>query len=154
MIRRRDTLALLGTLLLGGVGRARANLRDGNGPERVVLIAGATSRVSDLDSIELRKLYYGYTVLFEGQPVRALRNRSDPRLDRIFLQTVVAASEYAYESRMLANALQGLRRAQEFTSTAELVKVIAADTLAVGFAWDREVSSDPRVRILKDLWRG
>lgn len=125
-----------------------------NAADRVVLIVSAASPVTRLDSVELRKLYLGFTVTREGRALRALRNLSDRTLDDIFLQNVVSMSGRIYEQRLIASTLhQGRPRPEEIRDSAQLLAAIAEDPLAVSIAWQSAVADNPRLRVLRVLWQ-
>ncbi len=120
----------------------------------LVLVVSAGSPIDRLDSIELRKLYLGFSVQRDGRPLQAFRNRADPRIDEVFLQNVVAMTDVAYERRLLANTMQrGLRPPEEFRDRTALLDALAREPTAVSFAWLDEVARNPRVRVLRVLWR-
>lgn len=125
------------------------------GDLRVVLVVAADSPIEHLDPIEVRKVFLHVPVYRDGHPLRAVVNASDPRLEQIFLQHVVAMSRSAYDRRMLSLALQhGTPRPAEPGSREELLKILLRDPLAVTFAWEQDVAADTRVRILRVLWQG
>ena len=61
--------------------------------ETLVLIVSADSKVEQLDSLEVRKLFLGMTVIHNGDRLRPLRNESEPRLKDVFLQNVVSMTD-------------------------------------------------------------
>jgi hypothetical protein len=75
---RRALLTLV--LLVGLFGLAVAEQRS------VVLVVRADSVVTDLDSLAVRKLFLGLPVFAKGNPLHAVRNRSDEQLDEILQQ--------------------------------------------------------------------
>src|SRR5450432_3851856 len=50
--------------------------------DTVVLIVNAGTSYAALDSVEVRKLFLGLTVVRDGHALHALRNVGDPRLDQ------------------------------------------------------------------------
>jgi hypothetical protein len=140
--------ALLVALIacLAGISPARAE-------ESVALIVSAQSPITHLDSLEVRKLFLGFSVILNGKPLHALRNSSEPRIKDIFFQNVVAMSESAYERRVLSFALQqGQTRPLEFTDRDVLIEAVSRDPAAVSFAFTSEVAGNPRIRVLRVLW--
>jgi hypothetical protein len=127
---------------------ARAERRE------VVLVVSAASPVVHLDSIEIRKLFLGLTVERNGRPLIAVRNVSDPALDEIFLQNVVAMSELAYEHRLLTTTMQsGRPRPPSMASRTALLEAVERDAYLVTFAWTEDVARNPRLRVVRVLWR-
>jgi hypothetical protein len=123
------------------------------GQQSVVLIARADSNVPDLDSLTVRKLFMGWPVLVNGAPLHAIRNRSDPQLDEVFLQQVVAMSQSSYERQILIGLnRQGSIRPDEATSQERVLQGLVADPNAVSFAWLRDVAHNPKIRVIRVLW--
>jgi hypothetical protein len=119
----------------------------------LVLVVRADSKVSDLDSLTVRKLFLGLPVLVEGSLLHPVRNRSDAELDPIFLQQIVAMSQSAYH-RQLLNGVnrQGWLRPVEVSTTSGVLDTLYADPNAVTFMWLHEVAQNPRVRVIRVLW--
>ena len=91
------------------------------GTQTVVLVVGAGSHVRDLEPIAIRKLFLGLPVFVEGAQLHPLRNRSDPQLEPIFFQQIVAMSEEAYDRQILIGVnRQGRLRPPEVTGAAAL----------------------------------
>jgi hypothetical protein len=136
------------TLLLWGVW---ANTLGGS--QAVVLVVGSNSAVVDLDPVTIRKLFLGLPVLINGHPLHPMRNRSDQRLDPIFLQQIVAMSQSAYDRQILIGVnRQGWLRPVEFTTRAHVLEVLYSDPNAVTFMWLRDVEHDPKIRVVRVLW--
>ena len=119
----------------------------------VVLVVPADSPVISLDSVSVRKLFLGLPVLLNGKALHPLRNRSEPALDEIFLQQVVAMSESSYD-RQILNGInrQGAVRPPEFSALPALLSALAADPDSVSYMWQSEVGHNGRVRIIRVLW--
>lgn len=144
---RRAAAALLVALLLAGA--ARPAFAD----EALLLIVSADSKVDQLDSLEVRKLFLGLTVAHDGRRLRPLLNESDPRLKEVFLQNIVSMTDMTYDRRVLRLALQSGHSIPEvYTDTADLFKAIEADPTVVSFAWARDVQHDKRIKVLRVLW--
>jgi hypothetical protein len=149
-VKQRHTVktalwALIGVLLLCGASAARA--------DSVVLIVSARSAVQELESADLRKLFMGFRVGSDGAPLRAARNRSDPRLDKIFLQNVVSLSELVYERQLLTRRLrEASAPPTEFSSNDELLDAVAHDPRTVSYAWATAAAKRSDVRVLRILW--
>jgi len=121
--------------------------------QEVVLVVRADSPVTDLDSVSVRKLFLGLPVLVNGTPLHPLRNRSDPLLDEIFLQQVVAMSQSSYDRQMLIGVNRQLSlRPMEYTRVAEVTAALSADPYAVSFMWNRDVGHNSRLRVIRVLW--
>jgi hypothetical protein len=122
-------------------------------PEAVVLVARADSPVTDLSSVAVRKLFLGVPVLVDGKPLHPIRNRSDARLDDIFLQQIVRMSQEAYERQSLIGLnRQGWVRLPEAATARRVVDSLDADPVAVSFMWMRDVEHNPRLKVLRVLW--
>ena len=122
-------------------------------PEVVVLVARADSPVTDLSSVTVRKLFLGVPVLVNGKPLHPIRNRSDTRLDDIFLQQIVAMSQEAYDRQSLVGVnRQGWVRPAEVAPVARVVEALSADPEAVSYMWLRNVEHNPRLKVVRILW--
>jgi hypothetical protein len=134
-------------LVCAAPGRAAAE-------DSVVLIVSSDSPVERLESIDVRKLFLGLSVIHGNRPLRALRNSTDERLNQIFLQNVVAMSEATFERRLLSMTLQqGSPRPIVYYSKPALLAAVAADPSAVTIAWAADVTGNHRIRVLRVLWR-
>jgi hypothetical protein len=144
----RRTFARLGLcVLLSLANRAWAE-------DRLLLIVAAQSRIESLSSIDVHKLFLGLTVVVNDHRLRPLRNDSDDLMRRVFFQSVVSMSESVYDRRMLALTLQqGVAAPPVLRSTREVLQELAADPDAVSFAWAAEVERDPRIKVLRVLWK-
>jgi hypothetical protein len=121
--------------------------------ETLVLIVSADSKIEQLDSLEVRKLFLGMTVTHNGDRLRPLLNEAEPRLKQVFLQNIVSMTDMTYDRRTLRLALQGGRSLPVvYSDKVMLINTIAADPTAVSFAWAKDVEHDRRIRILRVLW--
>jgi hypothetical protein len=121
--------------------------------EQLVLIVSADSKVDQLDSLELRKLFLGLTVTYNGNRLRPVLNETDPRVKDIFLQNIVSMSDITYDRRLLRLALiQGQTQPAVHKDIGQLIQAVAADPSAVSYAWAKDVARDTRIRILRILW--
>jgi hypothetical protein len=121
--------------------------------DALVLIVGADSKVDQLDSLQVRKLFLGMTVTYGGDRLRPLLNDADSRVRDIFLQNIVSMTDMTYDRRILRLALQGGRSLPTiFKDKVELINAVAADPTAVSYAWAKDVQHDRRIRILRVLW--
>jgi hypothetical protein len=121
--------------------------------ERLVLIVSADSKVEQLDSLEVRKLFLGLTVTHNGDRLRPVLDEADARIKEIFLQNIVSMSETTYDRSVLRLALiQGQIKPIAYKDIALLIKAVIADPTAVSYAWAQDVVHDPRIKILRVLW--
>jgi hypothetical protein len=121
--------------------------------EQLVLIVSSDSKVEQLDSLEVRKLFLGLTVTHEGNRLRPILNEAGARVKEVFLQNIVSLSEITYDRRLLQLALQqGRTQPTVYKQTTELLRAVAADPSAVSYAWSKDVAHDPHIKILRILW--
>ncbi len=121
--------------------------------ETLMLIVSADSKVEQLDSLEVRKLFLGMTVVHNGDRLRPLLNEADSRLKEVFLQNIVSMTDMTYDRRILRLALQGGRSLPAvYTNTATLLNAVAADPTVVSYAWAKDVQHDKRIKMLRVLW--
>jgi len=122
--------------------------------DRVVLIVNALSPATMLDAVDIKRLFLGIPVERGDATLHALLNDSDERLKLVFLQYVVSMSEPAYRRRLLMLTLeQGRRMPREYRDGAQLLAAVATDREAVSYAWESAARREPRVRVLRELWR-
>jgi hypothetical protein len=120
---------------------------------QVVLVAAATSPLHDIDSVELRKIFLGFTVERDGQAIKGLRNISDEDLNNIFLQTVVAMSEKSYKRRQLSLTLRkGIPRIAEYDNVEDLIKALLRNPYSISYTREDVVEREPDIKILRVLW--
>jgi hypothetical protein len=144
-VSRLAATAVLLTLLVSGA-QALAD-------EQLVLIVSVDSRIAQLDSLQLRKLFLGLTVPQTGNRLRPVLNETDARVKEIFLQNIVSMSDITYDRSLLRLTLiQGQRQPTAYKDIALLLKAVAADPSAVSYAWSKDVAHEPRIRILRVLW--
>jgi hypothetical protein len=121
--------------------------------DTVVLIVNASTNYAALDSVEVRKLFLGLTVVRNGRTLHALRNASDPRLDEIFLQNIVSMSDTTYERRVLTLTMQqGRTPPPSIQDRKRLLAEVAADPDAVSFAWADDVAATQNIKVMRVLW--
>lgn len=121
--------------------------------EQLVLVVSSDSKVEQLDSLEVRKLFLGLTVTHDGNRLRPILNEADARVKEIFLQNVVSMSDITYDRRLLRLALQqGRTQPTAYDDTARLLKAVASDPSAVSYAWAKDVAHDAHIKILRVLW--
>jgi hypothetical protein len=132
-------------LLFGAATRASA--------AEVVLIVSARSNIEQLDSPLVRKLFLGLTVAQHGTRLRPVLNEADAEIKELFLQNIVSMSDSTYDRYVLRlSLLQGRTQPAVYKSELELIAAVAADPAAVGYAWEKDVAHDPRVRVLRVVW--
>jgi hypothetical protein len=121
--------------------------------EQLVLIVSAGSKIEQLDSLEVRKLFLGLTVTHDGNRLRPVLNEADDRVKEIFLQNIVSMSDSTYDRRLLRLSLiQGQTQPTAYKNITLLINSVAADPSAVSYAWAKDVAHEPRIRILRVLW--
>jgi hypothetical protein len=152
MERGRSVKSIAATWLLAALVSVAAAM-PASADETLVLIVSADSKVDQLDSLEVRKLFLGMTVTHNGDRLRPLLNEAEPRLKDVFLQNVVSMTDMTYDRRLLRLALQGGRSLPAtFTDKVMLINTVAADPIAVSFAWGKDVQHDKRIKVLRILW--
>jgi hypothetical protein len=144
-VSRIAATAVLLTLLAAGT-QALAD-------EQLMLIVSADSKIVQIDSQEVRKLFLGLTVTQNGNRLRPVLNETDARVKEVFLQNIVSMSDITYDRSLLRLTLiQGQRQPTAYKDIALLLKAVAADPIAVSYAWSKDVAREPRIRILRVLW--
>jgi hypothetical protein len=133
-------------LLFGAATRASA-------AAEVVLIVSARSSIEQLDSPLVRRLFLGLTVAQQGTRLHPVLNEADAEIKELFLQNIVSMSDSTYDRYVLRlSLLQGRTQPMVYKSESELIDAVAADPAAVGYAWEKDVARDSRVRILRIVW--
>jgi len=144
---------LVKTLLLCCIGFILC-IKAAGAEHQVVLVAGSTSPLHDISSIELRKIFLGFNVMRDGHVVKGLRNTGDEDLNRIFLQTVVAMSEKSYMRRQLSQTLRkGIPRSLEYDNLEDLIKALSSNPYSVSYMREDAAEREPDVKILRVLWQ-
>lgn len=145
-------MGLVKTLLLFCIGLILC-IKVAVAEHQVVLVATATSPLHDIDSLELRKIFLGFTVKRDGQAITGLRNISDEDLNDIFLQTVVAMSEKSYKRRQLSLTLRkGLPRIAEYDKVEDLIKALSSNPYSISYTYEGVAEREPGIKILRVLW--
>jgi hypothetical protein len=123
------------------------------GERQVVLVAASTSPVHNLSSLELRKIYLGFTVKRDGKMVEGLLYTGDENLNRIFLQTVVAMSGKSYKNRLLSLTLrQGTPPPAKYDKYEDLVYALLTEPYSVSYMWEDDADRSSEIKILRELW--
>jgi hypothetical protein len=121
--------------------------------DQLVLIVSADSKVEQLDSLEVRKLFLGLTVTYNGERLRPVLDEADVRVKEIFLQNIVSMSDTTYDRSLLRLALiQGQIKPIAYKDIALLLKAVEADPTAVSYAWAKDVAHESRIKVLRVLW--
>jgi hypothetical protein len=121
--------------------------------EQLVLIVSADSKVEQLDSLQVRKLFLGLTVTHDGDRLRPVLDEADARVKEIFLQNIVSMSDTTYDRSVLRLALiQGQIKPIAYKDITLLINAVVADPTAVSYAWAKDVAHDSRIKILRVLW--
>lgn len=145
-------MGLVKAFLLGCIGLILC-IKVAGAQHQMVLVAGATSPVQEIDSIELRKIYLGFAVIRDGHIVKGLRNTGDEVINRIFLQTVVAMSQKAYTRRQLSLTLRkGVPNIVEYDQIDDLLKALSSNPYSISYMWEHEAEREPDIKILRVLW--
>lgn len=148
-VRRRGSRGvpwLLAALLcLAEAGPARA--------DSVVLIVSTRSPIHAIDGTQLRRAFMGFPVADDGVELRPARNRSDARLDEIFLQTIVGLSRLVYDRHVLERAMrEGNLVPRDFAKQDDLFDEVARDPSVVSYGWAAAVANRPDLRVVRILW--
>ena len=147
-VRRGGTTFLL--LLLWALGSVAAA-----SDRTVMLVTGAGCPLSDIDNLDVRKVYLGVGVSIDGSHIRPLRLDSDERLEQIFFQSIVAMSRKSYERRALSLALKfGSPRPSEYKRLDGALDAVRRLECGIVYAWADELGGESGIKILKPLWRG
>ena len=148
----RFTMGLVKILLLFCIGLILC-VKVAVAEHQVVLVAAATSPLHDIDSVELRKIFLGFTVERDGQTIKGLRNISDEDLNNIFLQTVVAMSEKSYKRRQLSLTLKkGTPQIAEYDKVEDLIKALLRNPYSISYTREDVAEREPGIKILRVLW--
>jgi hypothetical protein len=122
--------------------------------ERLVLIVSAASKIKQLGSPELRKVFLGLTVTHNGERLRPVLNEADARVKAVFLQNVVSMSDITGYRRLLRLALQkGQTQPVAYEDIAPLIKAIPTDPIVVSYAGAKAVEHNVDVKIIRVLWQ-
>jgi hypothetical protein len=130
-----------------------ARLRVGE-PDAMVLVVATTSPATELDAIDLKRLFLGIPVVAGGSNLRGVLNFSDPRLRDLFYEHVMGMAGSIYERRTLELTLeQGRRMPTAYEDEAALLALLGRDAQVVTFTWRSHVLGRPGMRIVRELWR-
>jgi len=139
-------VCLLG-LLVAALGASAA------GKQQLFLVIGQETELAPLTTTELRRLFLGFTVDREGQPLRPLINRNDQLSYQVFLQTVVGMSARTYERQLLSQLYRrGIQPPPVYTSLRKLTDALKAQPGTVSFALGDELEEMAGVKSVQVLW--
>lgn len=128
-------------------GQARAD-------HTAVLVTGRNCAMNTINMLDVRKAYFGITVSFEDQHIRAMRLKNDKRLNQIFYQSVVAMPERLYERRLISMALKfGVPRPRIYDSVEQLVADIEKGECAIAYVWQEDADAHPQLKTIRLIWR-
>jgi hypothetical protein len=121
----------------------------------VVLVTSEHCPVSDLSNLDIRKAYLGISVSVDGNSIQPSRLTSDPELNRIFFQAIVAMSEKSYERRALSLTVQlGTPRPEEFDNLAEALDFLDKTPCGMIFLWAEDAAMNDNAKLIKVIWHG
>ncbi len=122
--------------------------------DAMVLVVAAASPASELDAIDLKRLFLGIPVVAGGSNLHGVLNFSDQRLRELFYEHVMGMADSVYERRTLELTLeQGRRMPTAYADEAALLALVGRDPQAVTFTWRSHVLGRPGMRIVRELWR-
>ncbi len=123
--------------------------------QQVVLVSLSRQPVPALDSIQLRRLYLGMRVSRDGRVLTPLRNLTDPRLDALFVQAVMAMTARSYERRLISGKFRKARSIPSlFRDQDRLIQALKARPEAVTYMWADQAHSIPGIQVIQVLWEG
>jgi len=121
----------------------------------VILVTSENCAMDSISMLDVRKAYFGISVSYEGQHVRAFRLNNDEELNRVFFQTVVAMSERSYERRLLSMLLKyGTPRPAEVQSVAVLADELGHSNCGIGYMWGDDIEPGNGLKNIRLLWQG
>jgi len=125
------------------------------GNEQVVLVTAQNSTIQHLNSFELREIYLGFPVsASSGEKIKALINKQDDYLERIFFQNVVSMSKKAYVHRVLSQMIRrGIPRPDIYHSQHALHYQLLKTPESVSYMWMKDVLKYPDLKVLRVLWK-
>jgi len=154
MERRASVTLTRRSLITGMLATAMAWPSRALGRDHAVLVTAESDPDLSLATLEVRKLFLGFTIVHDGNALQPVRNRSDELLDQIFLQHVVSMSVDAYERRLLVQSLrQGRARPREVRSREELLHVLTTVRHTISYAWQADIEGVADIHVVRTLWR-
>jgi hypothetical protein len=120
----------------------------------VVLVTSSDCAMDTISALDVRKVYLGIGVSYEGKSIRAFRIKGDDHLNQIFFQSVVVMSEKTYERRLLRLLLKyGQPRPREFDSAADVAAAIIENPCSIAYMWQSDAEASAGVKAIKNLWQ-
>jgi hypothetical protein len=120
----------------------------------VVLVTSSDCEMETMTALDIRMVYLGLGVSYEGHNVRAFRLNNDEQLNQIFFQTIVAMSEKTYERRLLQLLLKyGRPRPRAVESPAELATAIMEVPCNIAYMWQADAEEYAGIKAIRVLWQ-
>jgi len=121
----------------------------------LMLVCSQDSGISELTPIEIRKLFLGVPVMRNGEPLKPLRNATDPLITEVFLQKVIFMSEQSYERELLSRVYRlGGERPEIYSKNSELVNELREIPGTLTYMWSDEVEDTTGLKSLAVIWKG
>ena len=121
----------------------------------MVLVTNQACPLTEMSTLNMRKVYLGIRVTIRGYPIRAYRLNGDELLSNAFYQYVVAMSEKTYDRRLLSMLLKyGTPSPIEFDQIEKLTGALQLSNCAIGYMWLTDAASQDNIKVLKLLWKG
>jgi hypothetical protein len=144
MRARAKLLAVCAYLLFASTGWAEPVL---------VLVTHADSPITEVSNLDVRKVFLGIEIRQDGNAIRGVRNKSDEKINAIFMQYIVAMSERSYQRRLLSFTLRyGRPRPPEVSNTGQLTDQLTEDPYAISYMWLEEAEALDNIKILRVIW--
>lgn len=122
--------------------------------QQVVLVTSLSCPINTLKTLDLRKIYFGLPVHKQNIQLIAIRNLSDSKLNKIFLQTVVFMTEHSYHRRLLSMTLKyGHPHIPEIYDLKQLANALASHPCSISYLWRDQLNALPKSKILRILWQ-
>ena len=119
----------------------------------VLVVSNASSIITPLKAVEVRKLYLGISMFNEGQIIRPLLNYSDNYLQEVFMQKVMFMSTPAYERQILSRVFRmGGNRPPVYAEIKNLLGALKDDPDTITYMYRDEASAHPELKIVNTLW--
>ena len=120
----------------------------------VVLVTSSDCEMETITALDIRMVYLGLGVSYEGHNVRAFRLNNDENLNQVFFQSVVAMSEKTYERRLLQLLLKyGRPRPRAVESPAELAAAMMEVPCNIAYMWQADAEEYAGIKAIKVLWQ-
>ncbi len=143
----RCVTALLFSALIGTCGNVYAK-------HKVVLVTDRNCPLTQLSSLDLRKIYFGFRVEQDNRVLRGIINRGDDQLEQIFLQSIVAMSKKSYMRRSLWLRLNyGNPKLLEFYLPLEFTEQAKKRSCSLTYMWLEDVPHTGDLKVLDLLWQ-